>query len=132
MHSAIWPFWSPGDSQSLLNIEIQRISWERFEERRRETPSSRLYQQGDANLKEFLNWLDSWHSSIDRLDWKSRTYFRYDTRCADTSAVTMHVELLSLQDGVPVHEAEDERAIRRVLSSVECKEVPPVKEVPPD
>lgn len=92
-----------------------------------------MYKNSHEADQARLEWRVSWHGTIERDDSGGYTYYKYEIECADTSVVRTHVELLNLRrDGVAVHEAEDEAAIRRILNSVECIEQVPLPERPAD
>ena len=96
---------------------------ERFQDRKRATRASLLYEEGDNELRNFMDTIGTWHSSVERIERKGYTYFRYDIECDDRTLVTMRVDLINLRrEGVAVHEVEDEAAIRRILNSVKCIE----------
>ncbi|MGB3561877.1 MAG: hypothetical protein WBH85_13370 [Thermoanaerobaculia bacterium] len=123
MHAAVWPPWSPGDPQLLLEITLERMSREKFEEPGAAVKQSASYQEGDEETRRFWDWVVSRHETIERYDFKGHTYFKYEITCADATLVRIDAELINLlRDGVPVYEAEDEAAIRRVLNSGKCIE----------
>lgn len=125
MHAAVWPVWSPGDPQLLLEIRLDRMSREKFEAGQTDVRASGIYKRGDEESRALWDWLFAWHGDVEREDDDGYAYFRRDIDCGDGGVVKMKAELVNLRrEGVAVHEAEDEAAIRRILNSVECLGVP--------
>ena len=129
MHAATWPIWSPGDAQLLLKITLERMNREDFEVLGARVAQSVSYQEGDEETRRFWDWVVSRHETIERYDFKGYTYLQFEITCADETVVRMNAELVNLRrNGVAVHEAEDEQAIRRIFNSVKCIEQTPLPE----
>lgn len=71
--------------------------------------------------KQFAVWLSRHHQSIDRLDGGQFTHYRYDVTCPNGDVLTTITNITNVyQDGVSLHEKEDEAIVRRVLGSLRC------------
>jgi hypothetical protein len=129
LHIAAPPRWVLDDARPLLQITLDRLSREEFEERKAQIRRSGMYKDSDEKDRARLEWRVAWHDSIERDDSGGYTYYKYEIECPDESVVRMHVELVNLRrGGIAVHEEEDEAAIRRILNSVECIEQVPLPE----
>lgn len=61
------------------------------------------------------------HAAIDELDRGEHAYYRYDVSCGGQEILQAEAEIWHLiVDGARKHKAEDDRAIRRMLASLQC------------
>lgn len=123
LHVAAPPRGVLDDARSLLEITLERMTREAFDERHASMFRTGMYKRSSDEDRLRLEWRVAWHGTIERDDSGGYTYYKHEIECPDTSVVRMHVELINLRrEGVAVHEAEDDAAIRRILGSVECTE----------
>ena len=129
LHIASPPDWVLDDARALLKVTLERMSREKFEDRKAQIRRSGMYRTGDTADRARLDWRVAWHDTIERSDSSGYTYFKYEIECPDSTVVRMHVEVVNLRrNGAAIHESEDEAAIRRILNSVECIDRVPLPE----
>jgi len=80
--------------------------------------------EGDG--EDFRRWVHLPHPAIDRFEDPYQFVYRYDFKCSDewTIEATGVLERISGNDS-PALNKEDDNAIRRILSSVQCLEMGP-------
>ena len=108
------------DKKCLLQIQIERMSKEKFQRQRASDPAGHT---GDPPKSR--SWTYSRHDSVSRFDDGQYTYYRYDVGCPNTDVVSSLATVRNIFDhGVSLYEKEDDSTVRRILGSLRCLDAP--------
>jgi len=126
------PVWPPrgviDEPMCILEVRMIRRSLEEVRRRQASVEKKRV----DEEEKVFWRWKYSRHDSIDSFDTGGQVIFRYDVACRHDSILVIDGVTRKV-GGEKAKEwlEEDEKAIRRILASVECfDQMPPPTQTP--
>ncbi|HYC60811.1 MAG TPA: hypothetical protein VEK79_14710 [Thermoanaerobaculia bacterium] len=120
IHSVEPPAGVHDDTTCIVTIAGDRMTSDAFEQQQK---SLRMVVPDDPVQRRLREWLSAFHDTIDRIDNKDYANYRYDLRCTNGDVLRASAEVLHVyQNGVSVHDAEDEKTVRRILGSLKCVE----------
>ena len=121
------PVWPPrgviDEPRCILEVDLYRRSPEEVERHQASVDKKRVNEEEGV----FWRWMHAVHHTVDRYDFGNQMVFRYDVACPNddilvVDAVTRKMGGEKAQEWLE----EDEKAIRRILESVECFEQTPL------
>lgn len=118
IHEIAQPLGVLDDSLCRLSIRIQRMSRKRFEA---EQTIWLTTGPSDPEERERREWIGTFHEEIVRSDTSAYAQYRYDLDCSNGDILRATADVVHVyQDGVSIHESEDEEAVRRIFGSLSC------------
>lgn len=108
-----------GEPRCILEVQFFRMH-PRWSEQELKWVKARAEEQ---EIRKVSEWLNSPHESIDRLVLGSQILYRYDVQCSDVSLISATSSLMRVAgNDAPELVAQDDAAIRKILSSIQCIE----------
>lgn len=107
------------ETQYLLTFKAERVPLSEFSERLQSFPQT----APGTPEKQWERWVEERHEKISVLEQGDVSFYRYDAKCAGDEVLRVDVTVRNLVvEGVQKHKAEDDRTVRRMLSSLQCLE----------
>lgn len=112
-----------GDTMCRVSVRVERMPRKRFEDEAKLWLST---GPPDPEERKRREWIATFHEKIARSDTSAYAQYRYDIDCRNGDILRGEADVVHVyQNGVSIHESEDEAAVRRMFGSLKCVDPAP-------